>query len=225
VSIIERNAVSATASTGRSLDGPRLDDLLQRFGPIPARRLRMDRYPATEQDVLDVHAADNRLCELYGDLLVEKPMGFREGYIALELGWLLRNFLERHDLGVANGADGMMKLAPGMVHIPDVSFIRWEQFPGRRIPATPIPAVYPDLAVEVLSDSNTPKEMEEKRNDYFAAGARLVWIVDPDARTLAVYTPADRHSPTVLAVGDVATGEPVLPGFSFVVGKLFEKLA
>jgi len=67
--------------------------------------------------------------------------------------------------------------------------------------------------------------MEMKRLHYFEAGTQLVWIVDPDVRTVAVYTPANRDTPTVFNESDTVAGDPVLPGFSFPVAKLFEKLA
>ncbi len=53
--------------------------------------------------------------------------------------------------------------------------------PGGRLPAEAIPSLVPDLAVEVLSPSNTAAEMDQKLRDYFAAGVRLVWYLDPRA--------------------------------------------
>ena len=75
----------------------------------------------------------------------------------------------------------MVWLFRGLVRIPDVAFTSWERLPGRRVPPEPIPELAPDLAVEVLSQSNTEAEMTRKRGEYFAAGVRLVWLVDPDA--------------------------------------------
>ena len=72
----------------------------------------------------------------------------------------------------------MARLAPGLVRIPDVSFIAWRQVPERHIPRVPMLTFAPDLAVEVLSPSNTAQEMNQKRHDYFAAGARLLWYVE-----------------------------------------------
>jgi Uma2 family endonuclease len=59
---------------------------------------------------------------------------------------------------------------------------------GRELPADPIFSVVPDLAVEILSPSNTVREMERKLREYFTAGTRLVWIVDPATSTARVYT-------------------------------------
>ena len=74
-----------------------------------------------------------------------------------------------------------LRLFPGLVRIPDIAFVSWARIPGGRMPKEPIPDLVPDLAVEVLSPSNTPREMALKRRHYFEAGVRLVWIVDPEA--------------------------------------------
>jgi len=120
------------------------------------------------------------------------------------------------------GPDGTMRLAPRLVRIPDVAFTAWERFPDRRLPQRPIPDLAPDLAVEVLSASNTDREMDRKRRDYFAAGVRRVWEVDPAARTVTVYTAADPA--TVLHEDQTLDGRDVLPGFALSVRQLFAEL-
>ena len=104
-------------------------DLLDRLGGIPASRVRLVPTPgtATEQDVIDVHDRTNRLCELVDGVLVEKVMGFDESIVSLLLAGSLLNYLQRHDLGKLIGADGMMRLFPGLVRIPDVAFISWKR--------------------------------------------------------------------------------------------------
>ena len=131
-------------------------DLVERFGPIPLWRVRMVPAPgtATEQDVIDIHDREKRLCELVDGVLVEKTVGIQESYLALLIGGLINEFLRASALGIALGADGMAKLSTGLIRIPDVSFVRWERFPGRVIPAVPFLESGPDLAVEVLSPSN-----------------------------------------------------------------------
>ena len=116
-----------------------LADLLQRFGPIPAARIRYDPPPgaATEQDVIALEAQE-RLFELVDGVLVEKAVGFCESFLAIRLARFLSEFVEQHNLGIVAGADGMLRLAPGLVRIPDVSFIPWPHLPQGRIPR-PIP--------------------------------------------------------------------------------------
>ena len=115
--------------------------------------------------------------------------------------------------------DGAVRLFPGLVRIPDVAFASWARFPGGRRPKAAIPALAPDLAVEVISKGNTKAEMARKLGDYFRAGVRLVWLVEPKTRTVRVYTAADRF--TVLKPGQVLDGGDVLPGFTVRVDELF----
>src|SRR5262249_43234166 len=138
-------------------------------------------------DVVELHDREDRLYELVDGVLVEKTMGYREGYIAVFIARMLGNFVEPRNLGIVNGADGMMKLAPGSVRIPDVSLVSWAQLPNGEFPKGPVPLLAPDLAVEVLSENNTCEEMDRKRRQYMACGGTLVWEVDPGTRTVAVY--------------------------------------
>ena len=195
-----------------------LADLVDRLGDVPLDRIRLHPPPgtATEDDVVaHVDGDDKRLCELVDGVLVDKPVGYYESLLAVQLIALLVPFVHEHDLGIVLGADAMPRLAPGLVRLPDVSFISWDRFPGRRLPPRPVADVTPDLAVEVLSPSNTAREMTRRLHEYFAAGCRLAWYVPFGERVVRVYT-----SPTALRVlgeDDVLDGGAVLPGFSLAV--------
>ncbi len=199
-------------------------DLLAHFGPIAHRRIRQDPPPgtATEQDVIDIHDRDKRLFELVDGVLVEKAMGLQEYFLAAFIVRALGDFVIIHRLGFVLGSDGMARLAPGLVRIPDVLFISWRHFPSRRIPRIPMLISGPDLAVEVLSPSNTAQEMDRKLHDYFGAGVLLVWYVDPVARTVEVFTAPDQS--VVLRQDQTLTGDPVLPGFVLPLRDLFAEL-
>jgi Uma2 family endonuclease len=106
------------------------------------------------------------------------------------------------------------------IRIPDVAFISFDRLPGRTMPTSPIPAIAPDLIVEVISDSNTRAEMDNKLREYFAAGTRLVWYVDPPTRTVDVYT--SPQNPQRLTVTDTLSGGDVLPGFQLTVAAIFD---
>jgi Uma2 family endonuclease len=199
-------------------------DLLEQLGDIPPFRVRLRPPPgeATEADVLALHDKENRLFELVDGVLVEKAMGFRESVLALFIARILDAFVRRANLGIVSGADGMMRLFPRNVRIPDVAYVSWSRVPGRRMPSAPIPELVPDLAVEVLSKSNTVAEMRRKRREYFAAGCSLVWIVDPDARTVAVF--ASEDDSVVLDENAQLTGGQLLSGFSLSLKDLFSEL-
>jgi Uma2 family endonuclease len=214
--------LSATVLPGRQGDRT-VADLLHRLGDVPASRVLIDPLPgtATENDVIAVHARDGRLCELIEGTLVEKAMGFDESRLALELAFFLNLYLRQNDLGTLAGEAGTMRLMPGLVRIPDVSFIVWERMPSADVPSKPIPDLSPDLAVEVLSENNTPREMERKLKEYFDAGARLVWYVDPRARTVTVYTSPSEF--TVLDESATLHGGDLLPGFTLPLVELFTR--
>ena len=110
--------------------------------------------------------------------------------LAFELSYFIRRFLETNDLGMLTGEAGLLKILPGQIRAPDVAFIRWERFPGRKPPKAAIYAIVPDLTVEILSEGNTKAEMDRKLRDYFQAGVQLVWYIEPKTRTARAYTAA-----------------------------------
>jgi Uma2 family endonuclease len=201
-----------------------LADLLHDLGDIPPERVLLRPPPgtATEADVIALEERENRLCELVDGVLVEKVMGLRESLLAVALAGFLREFAMPRNLGLVSGADGMMRLFPGLVRIPDVAFASWQRVPGGRVPSEPVPGLVPDLAVEVLSAGNTEEEMTRKRTEYFGAGVRLVWLVDPENRTVTVYTGPDQA--VVLDESATLDGGEVLPGFNLRLRDLFAEL-
>lgn len=198
-------------------------DLLKRLGDIPPERVWFRPVPgtATEQDVLNIEAHQNRLCELVDGVLVEKTVGYYESRVAALFIYYLERFLERCDLGIVLGADGTLRLLPGLVRIPDVSFISWDKLPNRALPPEPIPDLVPDLAIEVLSAGNTADEMRRKLREYFKVGVRLVWLIDPATRTAEVYTGARKK--TAITAAESLDGGTVLPGFRLNLQKLFTR--
>ena len=198
--------------------------LAERFGPIPLDRICMDPPPGlgTEEDVIRFNERENRLFELVDGVLVEKTMGAYESMLAVEIARLLKNFVKPRKLGTVLGSDGMLQLLPGLIRLPDVAFLSIEKFPTGRFPREKAPPLAPDLAVEVLSESNTRKEMADKLRDYFAAGSRLVWYVDPERREVAVFT-SPQQSRT-LPQNENLDGGDVLPGFTMSLAELFSEL-
>ena len=197
-------------------------DLVERFGAIPLSRIRQNPAPgtATEQDVIEIDAHEDRLCELVDGTLVEKTVGAYESYLSIVLGGFLGSYIRGKRLGIVLGEAGMMRLAPGLVRIPDVSFISLARLPGGRVPREPIPDLVPDLAVEVISKSNTREEMQRKLHDYFGAGVRLVWYVyHSPRREVRVYLSPEKYS--VVREDETLDGGDVLPGFQLPLCELF----
>jgi len=201
-----------------------LADRLLDLGGIDAGRIRSTPAPgsATIADLIRASAEDGRLYELVDNTLVEKAMGWQESVLAMVLARWLGNFIEGNNLGVISGPDGMSRLFGETVRGPDVAFVSWSRLPGGRLPTDPVPLLVPDFVIEVLSISNTRSEMTRKRREYFQAGVRLVWMIDPRRRTVAVFT-----SPEAVRIAeefDRIDGGEVLPGWTVELEKLFAEL-
>jgi Uma2 family endonuclease len=203
---------------------PTLADLLEQLGGISPRRVLLKPPPgkATEKDLLRHMDRTGRPCELVEGTLVEKAMGYNESDIAAELLMHMRQHAKKHKLGRVTGEAATMRLMPRLVRLPDVAFVRQDRFPGGQLPDEPIPDLFPDLAVEVLSKSNTAGEIRRKLKEYFLAGTTLAWIVDPKKRQVVVHTAPDVF--TVLTEKDTLHGGDLLPGFTLAVAGLFEDL-
>jgi len=147
-------------------------------------------------------------------------MGTEESMLAMFLGRKLGNYADKHNLGIVLGEAGFVELMKGQVRAPDVSFISFAQLPEGKLPKKQrIARVVPDLAVEVLSESNTPKEMARKRRECFARGTQLFWQVNPENKTVEVFTLPSES--TALHVGQTLDGGRVLPGFKLQLSKIF----
>jgi Uma2 family endonuclease len=200
-----------------------LADMLHELGDIPPERIRWKPYPgtATEKDLIRITAQEDVLLELVDGVLVEKAMSYYASRVAAVLIYFIELFLDEHDLGVVATADGTVRLARGLVRVPDVAYFPWRMFPNRELPSEPIPDLAPELAIEVLSDSNTPGEMARKYREYFDAGVRLVWEIDPDTHTADVYIGPENF--TTVAAHGALDGADVLPGFRLELRDLFRR--
>jgi Uma2 family endonuclease len=192
-------------------------DLVQSLGDIAPERIRMIPTPgtATEDDLLQ-----DRGCELIDGVLVEKAMGFFEGRLGSILLHLIETWLESHDIGFCNGEGAYTRMSEGNVRVPDVSFFRWEKVEGK-VPRDPVCDVAPNLAVEVLSRTNTKAEIDKKREQLFGSGVELMWVVDPIKETVEVWSSVrDCH---IAGINDVLDGGQVLPGFEVSIKDWFER--
>jgi Uma2 family endonuclease len=199
-------------------------DLHEQLGGVPLERIRMIPLPgtATEADLLAVNDRTDYLCELIDGTLVEKTMGSPESILAAMVITALSNFVKPRKLGIVMAPDALLRVLPDQVRLPDVCFISWNRFPDGKLPSGQVWGIAPDLAVEILSPSNAPGEMQRKLRDYFTAGVRLVWYIDPQTRTARAYTAADQK--TDLTASDTLTGGDVLPGFELPLAELFAEI-
>ncbi len=201
-----------------------LADLLRDLGGVPPERVRRWPAPGTagEADLLAAAGRDGVPCELVDGSLVEKALGFARSVIALLIGGHVARVAEEADLGVVAGVRGPMRLRPGLVRAPGVSFVRWHKLPGRALPPEPIPDFGPCLAVEVIGESNTDPEMQRMTREYFETGSVLVWLVDPQRREVRVHT--SLTDVRTLHEGDTLDGGTLLPGLAIPISALFARL-
>ena len=165
---------------------------------------------------------DGYTYELQAGLLVSEPLpGGRHGSVMAAVAELLRTHVKKHRLGVVFAGDSGFILArkPDTVRGPDVAFVSTERYEQNRDTVRAF-AGAPDLAVELLSPSNTTAGRHAKVADYLAAGTRRAWVVDPEAHTVTVY--ASLLWPHVLREDEFLEGDDVIPGFQVRVGELFE---
>ena len=200
--------------------------LLDRLGGIPADRVRLDPPPghATFEDLVRVNEQrSGPTCEWVENTLVEKAMGFHESWLAIIIAGKLYASLETNNVGMVAGEAGVMRILPGIGRAPDVSFISWKSLPDGKPPprSEKVPAIVPDLVVEVLSASNTPREMARKRDEYFRAGVKVVWEIDPESRSANVFTGPGIVTP--VPVDGTLDGGDILPGFTLPLRDVFSR--
>lgn len=193
------------------------------LGGIPEHRVHRSPPPGTA-DSGDWEAAFRRgeVCELVEGTLVGKDMGFYESIIA---GYLIRRFSEASGdgrLGLTSGEQGFIELPGGQILAPDVAFYLWSSLPEGFNRRHKRPRIRPDIAVEVLSEDNTIAEMDRKRRELFDAGTSIVWMVDPTARTVAVYrTVGDIE---VCDTDAIVDGGGILPDLKVSIADMFSEI-
>ncbi len=181
--------------------------------PDPERLLTAEEYGRLPND-------DRYRDELVRGRVVREPRP-HWGHLTAQSRLFARlvSFVEKHALGFAGVEGGfLLERNPDSVRGPDVLFVRRERL-GETDPDR-WPDFGPDLAVEILSPSNRPGKMAEKVAQYFAAGTRLAWVIDPRKRTAKIYRPG--REVRVLHEQDDLDGEDVVPGFRCRVAELLE---
>ena len=154
-----------------------------------------------------------------GELLPMTPVGWRHGEIVIRLGRMLQQHAEENSLGGV-GTEVGFRLArdPDTVRAPDIAFVARNRMP-QGAAAERFAELAPDLAVEVLSPEDTASEIQRKVEEYLAAGARLVWIVDPSNQRVTTYR--SLQDIKILSVEQQLDGGDILPGFTVQIAQIF----
>lgn len=160
-------------------------------------------------------------CELInGEVVRMPPAGLYHGQIGGTVAYFLNSYVRPRGIGkVVAGDPGIItRHDPDTVRAPDVAFISKERFEGDVLPSR-FAEIIPDLVVEVVSPNDRASYIQNKVQEWLQAGARLVWIMYPDIRTIFVHrSPQDV---TVLSENDTLDGKPVFDDFEVPVKELF----
>ena len=174
--------------------------------------------PVTAEELFEMGVIGR--CELIrGEIISISPSGPEHGAVVLRIGARILAHVEAMKLGEAFGAETGFTISrdPDTTRAPDVAFVRKE-----RVPKTYRRGFFdgpPDLAVEVISPSDTHSEVRAKVSEWLAAGTLSVWVVDPPNKSIEVH---HLGAPIETYVGDrELRDETVLPGFAIRPADVF----
>lgn len=179
---------------------------------FPGKPLTVEQFERLPDD-------GHRLELVRGRVVRESLAGFEHGRMAARIAHYLEEYVKGRRLGIVCGAETgfLLSTEPATVRGPDAAFVRADRVPAERVRGY-FPGA-PDLAAEILSPSSTAGEVRAKVRDYLEAGTRVVWVVDPEARTVAVHRA--RSGARILGESDELDGGDVLPGFRLPLAQLF----
>jgi len=161
---------------------------------------------------------DGRKYELVDGEVQVVPAGRRHGRVTVKLVSRLDPYVDDKRLGMVFDSSTGFRMPSGNVRAPDLSFVATTPVPAGDIPPGFGESV-PDLAVEVLSPDDDGRKVLDKVGEYLAAGARLVWVIDPERRCAVAYRSVSQTRQ--IGEDDFLDGEDVVPGFRLRLGDLF----
>ena len=160
--------------------------------------------------------------ELVDGELIDMDGVPRHGRVVVQLGRMIANHVDNHRLPLDVGSSTGFAMGTHTLRFPDVHVTRWERMAGYDEDAGGFPHFAPDVAIEVVSPSNTARELERKTSEYFANGASAVWIADPALRSVIIRRPGVTDQ--TFGPEDTLDGNPEIPGFVCAVADIFSVL-
>jgi Uma2 family endonuclease len=175
---------------------------------------------ATAQQLFEMPDDGKRYELIAGELRMMSPSGWKHGEIVGKLHTILGSHVVKNRLGTVFGAETGFLIArdPDTVRAPDIAFIANENLPLEAPSEAYWPGA-PDLAVEVLSPNDRTGEVDEKIHAWLSAGARLVWVVDPQLRTVTSYR--STTDVTTHTAAEQLDGGEIVRGFRCAVAEIF----
>ena len=181
--------------------------------------------PSTRLTVADLEQLQGILCEAHldyqlelvdGKIIIRGPSDIVSSEIGAEFGRLLLNWVKPRKLGRVFESSGGFILPNSNLTAPDVSFVTADRLKhSKRYFAE----LVPDLVVEIKSQSDRLKPLREKIQSFIELGAKVGILIDPDKRTVTIYTP--KAEPVILRDGDMISIPELLPGWEIAVTELW----
>ena len=202
-----------------------LADLLYDLGDIHPNRIWMNPAPGTVtlENFIESHIGmDKPIREMILGTVVEKALGFYQSTMSVIVASpMLRHVLDNR-LGYVIGAGGLFLVNSTTARSADIAYIARNRVPATGLPSSyddPVPAIIPNLTVDMVKRDNTPRELEMRRKDFFQAGVMLHWEIDAENRTAIAYTDWDVGTP--IAQDGKLDGGEILPGFCISIKDVF----
>ncbi|MCA2654053.1 Uma2 family endonuclease [Microcystis sp. M061S2] len=178
----------------------------------------------TDAEFMALPDDGNRYELVKGELVNLGNSGALHGYIAIILSAALFALVTSRKLWVLLESSTAFTMKNGNKRSPDIAFFAKKRLQGLEELPTGFLEGGPDLVVEILSPGNTVAEIEDKIAEYFANGTRLLWVISPGQHYVLVYR-SGYEPQELLTSADFLEGEEVVPGFTFPVADLFQKLS
>lgn len=181
---------------------------------------KMTRSGWTEEQLMALPDIGHKY-ELIEGRLAAATAGAYHADLGTRIGAAVMGFALHGRLGWVLAANTGFWMRSGNLRCPDVSVVLRSRFPGQKRITMKFVQGAPDLAVEIVSPSDTMDAMHDRVVEYFDNGTRLAWVIDPAAETALVYRDDARPS-GLITVDGVLNGDPILPGFTYAMRDLFE---
>ena len=173
----------------------------------------------TDEELLQLPRDGNKYEVVDGELVVSPGAGVPHEELVIKLAVRLGAYVEAQRLGHVLGSSTMYVLPSGNKRCPDLSFVAAGRLHAPGVSQV-FPELSPDLAVEVVSPSDSPQRVLDKVGEYLEAGVRLVWVIDPQHRRAVIHRALS--SAEQINADGVLAGEDVVPGFSCRLSEILE---
>jgi Uma2 family endonuclease len=159
-----------------------------------------------------------------GEIIIIAPAGMESGFIELEVAAQLREWAQKDRQGIVLGPTAGLTLPDKSVLSPDASWIPMERLRAlSRKQRQKFPPLVPAFVIEICSPSDRKKDLQEKVQTYLRNKVELGWLIDPQSRTVSIYS-SERETPNELIDPERVFGEGPVSGFVLQLKQIYDQL-